>query len=137
MTDTGTTSRVAPEAVLVVEGDGPADIARARDAARAFLAGLDLPPASDTPHHLALVVSELTSNAVRHGGGWFSLRLSATPTAVEVAVGDRDPEPPRERVPDNGGAGGFGWPMVRGLTADLRVVPGPGPGKTVLARVPL
>jgi anti-sigma regulatory factor (Ser/Thr protein kinase) len=137
MTDTETTRTQAPRAPVVVEGDGPAGIARARDAARAFVDDLDPVPDAETAETLALVVSELATNALRHGGGRYTLELVATADAVNVAVSDFNPAPPRERAPDlNGGAGGFGWPMVRRLTSKVTIAPGPGPGKTIHARLP-
>ncbi len=62
---------------------------------------------------MVLVVSELVTNALRHGGGACTLYLSAHLDGIEVAVHDRSPRTPRMRTPDlNGGTGGFGWPMV-------------------------
>jgi signal transduction histidine kinase len=85
---------------------------------------------------LVLVVSELITNALRHGGGEYTLELSAGPGTVTARVTDPIPEPPRERTPDlNGGTGGFGRHMVRGLTSHLAITPGPGPGKTVHAQL--
>nr|WP_197354037.1 hypothetical protein [Streptomyces bathyalis] len=45
------------------------------------------------------MVSELATNALRHGGGHYTLHLSATADAVNVAVSDLNPAPPRERTP--------------------------------------
>ncbi|MEU6012388.1 ATP-binding protein [Streptomyces sp. NPDC047453] len=83
------------------------------------------------------MVSELATNALRHGGGRYTLQLGATADAVHVAVTDLNPSPPRERAPDlGGGAGGFGWPMVRRLTSEATITAGPGRGKTIHARLP-
>ncbi|MEU1597996.1 ATP-binding protein [Streptomyces sp. NPDC005708] len=83
------------------------------------------------------MVSELATNALRHGGGRYTLQLVATADAVHVAVSDLNPALPRERAPDlNGGAGGFGWPMVRRLTSEVAISPGPGRGKTIHVRLP-
>ncbi|WP_191971757.1 hypothetical protein [Streptomyces luteolifulvus] len=54
---------------MVVEGDSPAALAHARDIARAFADQLDPAAAPWTAETPALVVSELTTNAPRHGGG--------------------------------------------------------------------
>ncbi|MFI9724273.1 ATP-binding protein [Streptomyces sp. NPDC052396] len=137
MTDTETTHPHAPRVPVVVEGDSPAGIAHARDVARAFVEGLDPAAAAGTAETLALVVSELTTNALRHGGGRYTLELTFTAEAVNAAVSDLNPAPPRERAPDlNGGAGGFGWPMVRRLTSKVTIAPGPGRGKTIHVRLP-
>ncbi|MFE6527682.1 ATP-binding protein [Streptomyces rochei] len=137
MTDTDLTRTDPPRAPLLLAGDSSEGIARARDLTRAFVDGLDPAPAADTADILALVVSELTTNALRHGGGRYTLELTATSEVVDAAVSDPSPAPPRERIPDlMGGTGGFGWPMVRRLAGRVVVVPGPGRGKTVHARLP-
>lgn len=85
---------------------------------------------------VALVVSELVTNALRHGGGRYTLRLSAGPDKVTAAVSDPSPAHPRECTPDlNGGSGGFGWHMVRRLTSSLTITAGPSPGKTIHAHL--
>ncbi len=89
MTDTETARTAAPAGdLVVVEGDSPGDVARARDAARAFLDSLDPTPAAETAQTLALMVSELTTNALRHRGGRYTLELVATADAVNLAVND-------------------------------------------------
>ncbi|THA73456.1 ATP-binding protein [Streptomyces sp. A0642] len=121
----------------VVRGADPSSIRRAREAARAFV--VSLVPAVDRTagDSLVLVVSELVTNALRHGGGRYAMALSATDDVVTVEVSDPSPVPPRERAPDlNGGSGGFGWHMVRHLTTGLTVIRGPDTGKTIRAQVP-
>ncbi|WP_438453089.1 ATP-binding protein [Streptomyces asiaticus] len=109
MNDTTTTSTAAPRPPVVVEDDSPASIPRARGVARAFTDSLDPAPAPETAETLTLVVSELATNALRHGGGHYTLHLSATADAVNVAVSDLNPTPPRERCPGlNDDTGGFG-----------------------------
>jgi anti-sigma regulatory factor (Ser/Thr protein kinase) len=80
------------------------------------------------------VVSELVTNALRHGGGTCTLDLTAHPDSIEVTVHDHSPQAPRMRTPDlNDGTEGFGWPIVNRLartTAVTRQAPG---GKTVSA----
>ncbi|WP_330177439.1 ATP-binding protein [Streptomyces sp. NBC_01498] len=120
----------------VSAGDSPEGIHEARDTARAFTGELVPAPGSGLVDTIVLVVSELVTNALRHGGGRYRLELSAAPDSVTVAVSDPNPAPPRERAPDlDGGGGGFGWHMVRGMARCLAVTPGPGPGKTVYAVV--
>ncbi|MFI6345028.1 ATP-binding protein [Streptomyces sp. NPDC050560] len=121
----------------MVEDDCPFGIAHARDVARAFAESLVPPPAADRGETVAVVVSELVTNALRHGGGRYRMHLSADADAVHVAVGDLSPEPPRERDPDyTDGTGGFGWHMIRSLTSSVTVIPGPGRGKIVYAVIP-
>lgn len=137
MTDTRTTSTAAPAASLVIADDSPAGISRARDVARAFANSLWPAPDTGSADTLALVVSELATNALRHGGGRYTLELSADPGAVRVAVSDSSPHLPRERTPDlDGGGGGFGWHMIRRLASNVTISPGPGRGKTIHAVLP-
>ncbi|MEU1175550.1 ATP-binding protein [Streptomyces microflavus] len=111
----------------------PAD---ARWRTRAFLDGLDRPLADDAAQSEVLVVSELVTNALRHGGVTYTLDLTASPEGVEVAVHDSCPQGPRLRVPDlHGGTGGFGWPMVNHL-AHAGTVTRQAGGKTVSALLP-
>jgi two-component sensor histidine kinase len=136
MSDTETRT-AAPSVPAVVEGGSPADIARARDVARAFAEGLAPAAAPETVQTLALVVSELATNALRHGGGRYTLRLDATADTVTATISDTNPVAPRERDPDiNGGAGGFGWPMVRRLASEVAITPGPGRGRSIHVRLP-
>ncbi|MDJ0465464.1 ATP-binding protein [Streptomyces sp. H27-C3] len=124
----------------VVRGDSPAGIHQAhqaRQAARAFTDSLTPAPGPDTADTLVLVVSELVTNALRHGGGHYTLKLSAGPGTVTAAVSDPNPAHPRERTPDlGGGSGGFGWHMIRHLTHHLTITPGPGQGKIIHAQLP-
>ncbi|MCB5905911.1 ATP-binding protein [Streptomyces pinistramenti] len=137
MNDTKTTSTAAPRPPVVLEDDSLAGVLRARQVARAFLDCLTPSPDPETTQSLALVVSELATNALRHGGGRYTLHLSATTEAVDVAVSDLNPAHPRERAPDlDGGSGGFGWHMVRHLTSKVTITPGPGRGKTIHTRLP-
>jgi anti-sigma regulatory factor (Ser/Thr protein kinase) len=108
-----------------IRGRGAAGVLRARKAARAFTDHLSPAPAPDAADSLILVVSELVTNAVRHGGGRYTLALSASPDALTVTVGDRSSVRPRPRTPDTaGGGGGFGWHLVELLADEVTVLPG-------------
>ncbi|ROR00394.1 histidine kinase-like protein [Streptomyces sp. 2132.2] len=112
-------------------------VAEAREAARGFLGALRPAVGPDAADGVVLVVSELVTNAVRHGGGTYALRLSARPGSIEVAVEDPSPHLPRKRVPDlRHGTGGFGWHMVNNLSLATAVTPTPEGGKTVRALLP-
>ncbi|MEU8890115.1 ATP-binding protein [Streptomyces sp. NPDC048442] len=118
-----------------VRGEGSAGVLYAREVARSFAAGLSPVPAADAAESLVLVVSELVTNAVRHGGGRYTLALSASHDALVVAVGDSSSEGPHERAPDlDGGGGGFGWHMVRLLAREVTVFPGPRADRSRRAR---
>ncbi|MFF5639647.1 ATP-binding protein [Streptomyces sp. NPDC012825] len=120
--------------VDVERGRPAGSIAAARDSARRFLQNLLPSPAPETAENVLLVVSELVTNALRHGGGACVLDLSAGPDGIEVAVHDQSPHSPRMRTPDlNGGTGGFGWPMVNRLAAATAVTRRAAGGKAVSA----
>ncbi|MFK0046908.1 ATP-binding protein [Streptomyces sp. NPDC090741] len=113
-------------------------VADARDAARAFLDRLRQPAmaaeAAEAADTVVLVVSELVTNALRHGGGTCTLELTAHAEGIEVAVHDPSPHVPRMRTPDmDGGTGGFGWPMVNRLARATAVTRRASGGKTVSA----
>ncbi|UXX94621.1 ATP-binding protein [Streptomyces sp. AD2-2] len=109
-------------------------VAGARDSARDFLEGLVRPLAAEGADTVLLVVSELVTNALRHGGGACTLELTAHPDSIEVTVHDDSPKVPRMRTPDlNGGTGGFGWPMVNRLAHTTSVTRRATGGKTVSA----
>ncbi|WP_435971726.1 ATP-binding protein [Streptomyces sp. Qhu_M48] len=121
-----------------VATDHPAgSVALARDSARNFLEKLVPAPAPEAADTVILVVSELVTNALRHGGGTCTLDLTAHPDGIKVAVHDPSPQTPRMRTPDlNGGTGGFGWPMVNRLATATSVTHQPAGGKSVTARLP-
>ncbi|MDG9702597.1 ATP-binding protein [Streptomyces sp. DH37] len=125
---------------LRAEFDGrPPAIARARDAADAFLAALarTTPPATDRHREdVLLVVSELVTNAVRHAPGPLTLCLALVRGSIQITVGDTNPAPPRPRADDlHGGTGGFGWPIVQRL-AHHTEVPARAGGKEIHAFLP-
>ncbi|WLQ41119.1 ATP-binding protein [Streptomyces laculatispora] len=112
-----------------------ASIADARERTRDFLQALVHPLAVEAADTVVLVISELVTNALRHGGGTCTLDLTAHPNSIEVAVHDSSPQAPRMRTPDlNGGTGGFGWPMVNHLARATSVTRQAAGGKTVSAR---
>ncbi|MGW9454163.1 ATP-binding protein [Streptomyces sp. NPDC055632] len=120
--------------VTVASARSTMSVAVARDSARRFLADLADPIPAGVAETVILVVSELVTNALRHGGGDYTLDLTARPDSIEVAVHDHNPQVPRMRTPDlNGGTGGFGWPMVNRLARTTSVIRRPSGGKTVSA----
>ncbi|MEU8795683.1 ATP-binding protein [Streptomyces sp. NPDC048643] len=114
-----------------------ASIAIARESTRGFLDGLPRPIGAGAADSVVLVVSELVTNALRHGGGTCTLDLHAHPDSIEVAVHDHSPEAPHVRTPDlTGATGGFGWPMVNRLARATAVTRPAEGGKTVSALLP-
>ena len=84
---------------------------------------------------LALVVSEMVTNAVRHAAPPVSVEIEASEDDVVVAVCDGSPDRPVPREADDDAEGGRGMLLVNLLTVDHGVRPQP-PGKTVWARLP-
>ncbi|WP_326623344.1 ATP-binding protein [Streptomyces decoyicus] len=110
-------------------------VADARDTTRAFLEALRQPTIdSETADTAVLVVSEFVTNALRHGGGTYTLRLAAHPDTIDVAVDDPSSQAPRRRTPDLiDGTGGCGWPMVNRLARATAVTRRPSGGKAASA----
>ncbi|MFH8691186.1 ATP-binding protein [Streptomyces anulatus] len=107
-------------------------VAGARETAREFLEGRVPTIAAEAADTVVLVVSELVTNALRHGGGTCTLELATHPDSITVAVHDSSPQAPRMRTPDlNGGTGSFGWPMVNRLARTTAVTHRTSGGKTV------
>lgn len=87
-----------------------------------------------------LVASELTTNAILHGGGVTDFRVDISGPGVSLSVSDRSDELPvlvphtdqRDRRP-----GGYGWPIVCRLSRDVRVSDLPAGGKCITAIIPL
>ncbi len=120
--------------VTVTTARSSTSLAGARESARHFLEDLVPAIAAEAADTVVLVVSELVTNALRHGGGTCALDLTAHPDSIEVAVHDSSPRSPRMRTPDlNGGTGGFGWPMVNRLAHATAVTRQATGGKTVSA----
>lgn len=106
---------------------------QARDITRGFLS-VAAPKAGSGVEAVLLVVSELFANAVKHAGGVTGFRLEVRPGAVTVAVDDASTLVPRLRPLDPRTPGGFGWHLVRELSADVWVKVHAA-GKTVTATV--
>ncbi|MDX3802821.1 ATP-binding protein [Streptomyces sp. AK04-3B] len=88
-----------------------------------------------------LVASELSTNAILHGGGMTGFDVELDGRTVLVSVSDRSDRLPVAVDPyDEHGrrrAGGRGWPIVCGLAHDVRVAGLPSGGKRVTAVVPV
>ncbi|GAB1639697.1 ATP-binding protein [Krasilnikovia sp. MM14-A1259] len=101
--------------VLLDEPFAIKDLTALRQAVAAHAGRTRLSP--DRVADLVLIASELTSNAVRHGGGHGRLRLWTTDTAACCQVTDDGPGLPAtyqfpERSPDLATAGGRGLWLV-------------------------
>ncbi|WP_431996372.1 ATP-binding protein [Streptomyces fungicidicus] len=88
-----------------------------------------------------LVASELTTNALLHGGGVTDFQVDVSGPGVRLSVSDRsDRLPvvvPRTDRQGRSRQGGHGWPIVCRLSRDVRVSDLPAGGKCITALVPL
>jgi anti-sigma regulatory factor (Ser/Thr protein kinase) len=83
---------------------------------------------------LVLLVSEMVTNAVRHGTPPVLLEVASDEDTVIVAVGDGSAQPPLPRAADLDAEGGRGMALLDLLAARHGVRSDP-PGKTVWAAV--
>ncbi|MBG0857563.1 ATP-binding protein [Streptomyces spinoverrucosus] len=91
---------------------------------------------------LQLVVSELVSNAIRHGGGLAGFEAMPTPQGVRLAVQDHSTAVPAAAfgpgdLPRGHHGSGYGWPLIIRLARDIGVERRPEGGKTIRVLVPL
>ncbi|KUL69024.1 MULTISPECIES: ATP-binding protein [unclassified Streptomyces] len=80
---------------------------------------------------ILLVVTELVTNAVRHGGGLVAFDATLDGDLLTISVTDSSPTTPHT-VPRTGATtpGGFGWPLVQQLGREVTVTP-TAQGKTI------
>ncbi|GAA4602001.1 anti-sigma regulatory factor (Ser/Thr protein kinase) [Actinoplanes octamycinicus] len=90
----------------------------ARRAVVAVLTGWGFPD-PDWLDSAAVVVSELVTNAVRHGGGCVALQVESHDGRVVVSVADGSSVVPRRRDPDD--VGGRGIALIEALAEDWTV----------------
>lgn len=112
----------------------PDSVSHARRLVQDFLAAQPRPVAEQAAIDLLLIVSELVTNAIRHGGGVTALRLAARPGLIDVEVRDHSDDMPVMRDPARGwGPGGYGWPLVCRLASEVALTPVAGGGKAIRA----
>ncbi|MER5963650.1 ATP-binding protein [Streptomyces sp. NPDC002057] len=90
-----------------------------------------------------LVTSELVTNALRHGGGLTGFGVVLERGVLTITVADASSRLPHlvdargTRRADGTAEGGYGWPLIRLLTLEVRLcLPREG-GKTVEVRLSL
>src|SRR5260370_9656344 len=90
----------------------PAQVGQARRLVRESLARWDL---DDYIDYTVLIISELVTNALRHGAGTISIQLSRAGHDLRIEVHDHGPGRPVRRHPGTGDAGGRGLEVIDGL----------------------
>ena len=110
-------------------------VVRRRDAARLARRYARAQCAGNAPPTLVedveLVVSELVTNAMRHGRGQIRMHLEVAPDRVVVGVQDQGAGQPAPREPDATDVNGRGLALVAILATEWGVRAGPGGGKVV------
>ncbi|MFJ9742949.1 ATP-binding protein [Streptomyces sp. NPDC101166] len=110
----------------------PFTAATARARVRLLLDSGAAPPPRTVVDDALLVVTELVTNAVRHGGGLAGFDARLDGDVLTVSVTDVSPALPHI-VPrsDPAAPGGFGWPLIQRLSRQVTVTPTAG-GKTIV-----
>ena len=91
---------------------------------------------------LLLVVSELVTNAIRHGGGLAAFEVALAQDGVRLTVHDNSDAVPdvaygRGELPLGDHGHGYGWPLIIRLAREIVIDPRPGGGKSISVLVPL
>ncbi|MGW3667608.1 ATP-binding protein [Streptomyces sp. NPDC005141] len=91
---------------------------------------------------LLLVVSELVTNAIRHGDGLAGFEATVTDGGVRLAVRDNSDVIPVHaygtgEIPKTHQVNGYGWPLIIRLSRAVAIEPCPEGGKTIHVFVPL
>ena len=122
---------VATAAAAIVSRQLPPDPRSARTARRMSAAAIAEWGLDELNDDVALLITELVSNAVRHAGTDVSVSVALCPTGVRVEVGDDQPEVPGEIGPAGEMAeGGRGLEIVAKLASRWGVATR-APGKTI------
>ncbi|MFI6936322.1 ATP-binding protein [Streptomyces sp. NPDC050287] len=91
---------------------------------------------------LLLVVSELVTNAIRHGEGLAGFDVLPAPDGARLAVHDHSDVVPEVAygpgaLPAGHHGNGYGWPLIIRLAREIAVDRRPEGGKTISVFVPL
>ncbi|CAL9339376.1 ATP-binding protein [Streptomyces sp. enrichment culture] len=100
------------------------------------------PPAEEAVIDLMLVVSELVTNAIRHGGGLARFEVTLVPDGVRLGVHDHSGVVPSAALGHGGFPrprenGGYGWPLIIRLAREIQVRAHREGGKEINVLVPL
>lgn len=86
-----------------------------------------------------LVVSELVTNAVRHGGGIAGFTPTIQENRLVLHVADHSDQQPvsPDRTPQLPAEGGYGWAIIRSLADSVKVSRRPQGGKDICVTLTL
>ncbi len=108
--------------------NAPASVTQARHFAMTAVGSVP----SEVADAVAVMVSELATNSIRHAGSHFSVRVDREGARIRVAVADAGSGQPALRTPRALEPTGRGLQIVRALASDWGVAPLPdGRGKIV------
>ncbi|MFF0203662.1 ATP-binding protein [Streptomyces sp. NPDC005017] len=113
-----------------------------RDLVRERWRGPSGPAGEQAVVDLLLVVSELVTNAIRHGGGLARFEVTPVAEGVRLEVHDHSGTVPpaafgHGTFPQPDASGGFGWPLIIRLAREIHVERRPEGGKAISVLVPL
>ncbi|MFD3946265.1 ATP-binding protein [Streptomyces sp. NPDC058579] len=126
---------MSTETVILRWAQGPRSVPVARRHLLGTLEGWGLSCVSDSA---SLVLSELLTNAVRHGrvpGREIETRFARLPGVLRIEVHDASEKRPMMALRSDCGTGGWGLPLVDVLAAKWGVSDRLGPGKVVWAEL--
>jgi anti-sigma regulatory factor (Ser/Thr protein kinase) len=91
---------------------------------------------------LMLVVSELVTNAIRHGDGLAGFEVAVEPGGLRLRVHDYSDTVPSAAfgpgtLPQTHEGSGYGWPLIIRLAREIRIDRRREGGKTVSVLAPL
>jgi anti-sigma regulatory factor (Ser/Thr protein kinase) len=91
---------------------------------------------------LQLVVSEMVTNAIRHGDGLAGFEIDTIAGGLRLTVHDHSDVVPEVAfgsgaLPVGHYGNGYGWPLIIRLARDITIRPRPGGGKSVSVLVPI
>lgn len=91
---------------------------------------------------LLLVVSEVVTNAIRHGGGLAGFEVALLAEGVRLSVHDYSDAVPSAAygpgtLPQAHEGSGYGWPLIIRLSREIHIERRRAGGKTVTVLVPL
>ncbi|MFI7413651.1 ATP-binding protein [Streptomyces sp. NPDC049627] len=91
---------------------------------------------------LLLVVSEVVTNAIRHGRGLAGFEVAVLPEGVRLTVHDYSDDVPSAAygpgtLPPAHAGSGYGWPLIIRLSQEIHIERRREGGKTVSVLVPL